>query len=79
MKAIKDCEWFVTVVADLTVKVKYGKLIYWSASTAEGEDRVTDGDYMDLCIGKLFPSIKKAKENWIEFAKLNNITNYKFI
>jgi hypothetical protein len=67
MKAIKDCEWRVNIeiVAYCTGRTSFCR---WTA--------------MSVCskiIGRTCSNHNKAKADFIEFAALNGITNYKFV
>lgn len=65
MKAIKDCEWKVQIIGD----EDYG---YWWQLLSEPQT-------IGIDLQEEQKTIELAKDNFLEFAKLNNITKYNFI
>ncbi len=61
MKAISECKWIVEAV-------NIGGLWFWKARTRDIIGLTITNDY--------FSNEEEVIENFIAFAKLNNITNY---
>jgi len=70
MKAIKDCRLILTIKYVKPIK-KNGA--YWYVTNPEEIGLVS-------CMAKnIYDKPLQAKDDFVEFANLNNITNYKFI
>lgn len=67
MKAIKDCE--------LEVHIYLSRMDAYTYMAISSKPKQTPA----ICAVETFSSIRKAKNNFIKLAKLNNITKYKFI
>jgi len=66
MKALKDCNWRVVVRED------WSKGFFFLAISKE----LNGLDCKEIA-GKSYKSRKAALKNWVEFAKVNKIKNYK--
>ncbi len=75
IKPLSECEWHISINE---VKLEETQA-QWSARclTMDGMRFATGGVGSINCV-HLFSSFKDAKEGWIEFAKINGITKYKF-
>jgi hypothetical protein len=67
MKALKDCEW------NVTIEKFFNSKYYWSAETSEKDSGIDCGSFPSMD----YKSKTAAKKAWEKFAKLNGITNYK--
>jgi len=70
MKAMKDVKWEIQLQSLNDSEKEY----FW-ISIAQGKIGVCEEFIGDLD----FATEEEAKQNWIEFAKLNGITNYEFV
>lgn len=66
MKALKDCEWTVSITIFHGAKLHY----WWTAYPKERNAFITQD--------KTVKSRRGAQNHWKRFAKLNGITNYKY-
>ncbi len=74
---LNKCKWEIEI---LELKMGEGINAQWTAQcrTMDGY-RFANGGVGSIRSLRIFESPKRAKEGWIEFAKINEISNYQFI
>lgn len=65
---IKDVRWFVEICGKHTDKM------YWQAKTND-ETGFYNNSFMQIDEG----TSDYAKKSWIEFAEINNVTNFEYV
>lgn len=76
MKSLSECEWEVTIR-----ELNFSKEVQgdWRADCKSMEGiRFANGGIGSIETCRIFETPERAKEGWIEFAKINGITKYKF-
>ncbi len=76
MKTLAECEWEIEIK-----DVKFSKEvqgIWWATCKSMDGYQFANGGVGSIESVRLFETPKRAREGWIEFAKVNGIKNYKF-